>query len=221
MVDADARLALAVLVSAALHASLIFGVAVRSPSTAPTSEPIFARIQAVPDTAAPESESRRPEGQARRVAQTPVHTPVAEEFRPAAIDASSAPAPVQRMPQAPDQTLPPVEMPLIVDPTWYPAAELDVFPAALAPVRPAYPQAAAGADVGGEVTLLLLIDETGRVHDSAVVDAQPANTFEEAALEAFRAARFRPGQRDGRSVRSRVLVRVMFNPAQADGAASR
>jgi protein TonB len=106
-------------------------------------------------------------------------------------------------------------MPLIVDTTWYPAAQLDVFPTALAPVRPAYPRSAAEADVAGAVTLLLLIDETGRVHDSAVMDAQPENTFEEAALEAFRLARFTPGQRDGRSVRSRVLVKVVFNPAQA------
>jgi hypothetical protein len=40
-------------------------------------------------------------------------------------------------------------------------------------------------------------------------------------LEAFRAARFTPGQRDGRNVRSRLLVKVVFDPAEAGAAASR
>ncbi|HXV08880.1 MAG TPA: energy transducer TonB [Burkholderiales bacterium] len=217
MADADARLALAVLLSAALHASLIFGVAVRRPSMAPASEPILARIEAVPDAAARPPEPPREEPP-RRAARPAARTPAVAES-PA--DASSRANLVRRAQQATPETLPPVEMPLLVDPTWYPAAQLDVFPTALAPVRPAYPQAAADADVGGKVTLLLLIDEAGHVHDSAVVDAQPANTFEEAALEAFRAARFRPGERDGRSVRSRVLVRVVFHPAEAGAAVSR
>ncbi len=215
--DADARLALAVLLSAALHASLIFGVAVQRPSTAPASEPILARIHAVPDAAADPPEPPR-EKPPRRAARPAVRTPAIAE--PPA-DASNRADLVRRAQPATPETLPPVEMPLLADRTWYPAAQLDVFPTALAPVRPAYPQAAADADAAGEVTLLLLIDETGRVHDSAVVDAQPANTFEEAALEAFRAARFRPAERDGRSVRSRVLVRVLFHPAEAGAAASR
>jgi protein TonB len=222
MADADARLALAVLVSAALHASLIFGVAVRRPGAASASEPILARIQAVPDAAARQPEPRPLEKPERRVAQLPARASAAAESRPAATDASSGPDPIiQRAPQAPTEALPPVEMPLFVDSTWYPAAQLDIFPTALAPVRPAYPHAAAAADLAGEVMLLLLIDETGRVHECTVVDAQPAGTFEEAALEAFRAARFTPGQRDGRNVRSRLLVKVVFSPAQAGTAASR
>jgi protein TonB len=216
--DADARLALAVLLSAALHASLIFGLAVRRPSTEPASEPILARVQAVPDPAASPSEPQPREGPPRRAARPAVRTHSVAES-PA--DASNRADLVRRAQPATPETLPPVEMPLLADPTWYSAAQLDVFPAALAPVRPVYPQAAADADAAGEVTLLLLIDATGRVHDSAVVDAQPAHTFEEAALEAFRAARFRPAERDGRSVRSRVLVRVVFQPSEAGAAASR
>jgi protein TonB len=221
MANADARLALAVLVSAALHASLIFGVAVRRPSAAPASEPILARIQAVPDAAArpPESPPRaEPE---RRLAQPPGPELAVARSRPAVTNAASATEPIQQARPPPAEALPPVEMPLLLDPTWYPAAQLDVFPTALAPVRPGYPQAAADADVAGEVTLLLLIDETGRVHESTVLDARPAGTFEEAALEAFRAARFTPGQRDGRNVRSRLLVKVVFDPAEAGAAASR
>jgi protein TonB len=71
------------------------------------------------------------------------------------------------------------------------------------------------------VTLLLLVDETGQVHECSVVDARPEGIFEEAALGAFRSARFSPGRKDGRNVRSRVLVKVVFNPDQATSAATR
>jgi protein TonB len=210
--NVDARLALAVLVSAALHASLIFGVAVRPPDVTPASESILARIQAVPDAAARRPVSPPPAPREPQPARLPAVEPRAQ---------SSGSSAVQHPPAAATAALPAVEMPLLADPTWYPAAQLDVFPAALAPVRPAYPQAAAQADIGGEVTLLLLIDESGRVHESTALDAQPEGTFEEAALAAFRAARFTPGQRDGRNVRSRVLVKVVFDPAEAGAAVSR
>jgi protein TonB len=45
-----------------------------------------------------------------------------------------------------------------------------------------------------------------------VVQAAPAGYFEGAAVAAFETARFAPAQKDGRSVRSRVLVRVSFDP---------
>jgi protein TonB len=187
-------------------------VAVRPADVAPASESILARIQAVPDAAARRAESPPLTRREPQPARLPALDPRTE---------SSGPSAVRHAPTPATAALPAVEMPLLADPTWYPAAQLDVFPAALAPVRPAYPEAAAQADIGGEVTLLLLIDESGRVHESTAVDAQPQGTFEEAALGAFRAARFTPGQRDGRNVRSRVLVKVVFNPAEAGAAVSR
>jgi hypothetical protein len=47
------------------------------------------------------------------------------------------------------------------------------------------------------------------------VDAQPEGMFEEAALQVLLAAGFSPDHKDGRSVRSRVLVNVVFNPTGA------
>jgi protein TonB len=214
MTTADARLTLALLVSAALHASLLFGVSVRRPVAMDVSEPILARIRAVP-AAAEHAPAPAPAEKRER----PVVHPAAGGA--ARLPSVAAASPVAHVPQPPAEALPAVEMPLLADSTWYPAAELDVFPAALAPVRPTYPQAAADAGVAGEVTLLLLIDDAGYVRDSAVLDALPPNTFDEAALAALRAARFRPGQRDGREVRSRILVKVVFNPVAASGAVSR
>jgi protein TonB len=89
-----------------------------------------------------------------------------------------------------ESRLPSADVPLLVDVAWYDAKDLDLYPHPLAPVRPAYPTSA--PDVSGEVTLLLLIDEAGAVHQLSVVAAEPSGYFEEPALRAFQAARFAP-----------------------------
>ena len=126
---------------------------------------------------------------------------------PDAMTVASAPTP-----PVPASRLPPVDVPLITDPTWYQARQLDVFPRALSAVRPAYPELGTQAPLNGEVTLELLIDESGQVHAADVVRAVPEGYFEGAAVAAFREARFVPGQKDGHAVRSRVVVKVMFSP---------
>ena len=90
-------------------------------------------------------------------------------------------------------------MPLLADPTWYSAQQLDVYPRALSPVRPAYPEQAAQQGIGGEVTLLLMVDEQGSVEEVSVAQAAPEGYFEAAAVAAFRTARFEPAQKDGRT----------------------
>ena len=234
------RLLLALLASAALHLSLMFGVAVRAPARGAVLEPILARIDGAgsqpSEMSAQHPSPRHPASPTRAVGERTGadSAAVATEFPGEAQSpqsqrgntASAADPPPQaqtpasrpRDPPPADDPLPPVEMPLLADPTWYQAAQLDVFPVAREPVRPAYPEGEAAAS-GGEVTLLLLVDETGRVHECSVVDARPAGVFDDAALAAFRAARFVPGRRDGREVRSRVLVKVAFRPTRDDAAA--
>jgi hypothetical protein len=68
------------------------------------------------------------------------------------------------------------------------------------------------ADLTRHVGILsLFIDEDGRVHHVAADDAALPPAFEQAAREAFMAARFSPGQMDGRAVKSRVRVEVVFD----------
>jgi hypothetical protein len=43
-----------------------------------------------------------------------------------------------------------------------------------------------------------------------VLEADPPGVFDLAAVEAFRGTLFVPGQRDGRPVRSRLVVQVSF-----------
>ena len=100
---------------------------------------------------------------------------------------------------------------MIRDPTYYAARFLDEYPKPLGPVQPRYPEQATIDRIGGgSVTLLLLIDEEGVLRDISVVEAKPEAIFNEAAIAAFRDMRFSPARKDGRAVRSRVLVTVGF-----------
>ena len=219
--EAWVRLFIAVTLSAAVHASLIFGVAVRSTRPQPDHTWISAKVvnPAIPliDPSPLAKSSLRkvaletPIDAAPRPGLNSARENVQDAVASVAHDAMAA-APAQPPPPLSSSQLPPVDMPLITDPTWYEARQLDVFPRALSAVRPAYPELSQQADLNGEVTLELLVDESGQVHAAEVVGAIPEGYFEAAAVSALLAARFVPGQKDGHPVRSRVVVKVMFSP---------
>lgn len=106
-----------------------------------------------------------------------------------------------------DEVTPPIS-----DPTYYPARELDVYPMPLARLRFEYPDVAARDQVSGKVQVMLLINEAGVTDDVSIVSAEPAGYFEDAAREVFKGVRFSPARKDGRAVKSRVLINVEFDP---------
>lgn len=69
----------------------------------------------------------------------------------------------------------------------------------------------------GTVRVTLLIDETGNVNEVSTAGAEPAGIFEGAVRRAFASARFSPARKDGRAVKSRVLISVTYNPGEAEG----
>lgn len=79
---------------------------------------------------------------------------------------------------------------------FYLARELDQYPSPLSALR---------LDKGS-VRLWVSIDQAGRVVDAAVIDADPPDGIERWAREHVLATRFVPAQRDGRPVKSRVLL---------------
>jgi len=207
--QAGVRLLVALALSVTLHLSLLYGVGIGSGHPSALRE-IEARLVAAPQDATP----RQFVARARSVPS------VAEVARPGLVQAMSDSArPVAaRLPE--DESLKPkVDAAVIVDPTWYEARDLDVYPRLVAPVEPEYPASAANPGVSGELTLVLLIDEAGIVQDMQVVDAQPPGYFEDAALTAFRSARFSPAQREGHAVRSRIAIRVRMRPPETLGLA--
>ncbi|MDR3393214.1 MAG: TonB family protein [Sulfuriferula sp.] len=107
--------------------------------------------------------------------------------------------------------LPTVNVPLLVDNTYYTAKEVDVHPRALRAIVPVYPQAAADKNIEGWVLLEIRLDDTGKVEDVKVGDASPPGVFDQAAVDAFLKAGFIPAQKAGRPVKSLVEIKVWFN----------
>ena len=211
------RMPATVALSAALHAYLIYGLSLPAQSgPAAWTAVINARLAQLPPSAttrqtnAPER-SRVPEP-VRRAVLPPISLDVAQPL--AAPKAEAIAAEPGHVVAASEATA----IPTIPDPVHYPARDLDIYPHALNPIRPVYPQAAREAQVAGSVTLLVLIDEAGRVMGTSVADAEPGGVFEQAAQQALADSMFYPAQKDGRTVRSRILVKLEFDPAVADAA---
>lgn len=101
-------------------------------------------------------------------------------------------------------------LPAVEDPTYYPAKQLDQQPRALVAVHPPYPKLAAREGIEGEVLVLLLLDERGKVRDATAVEATPAGYFEESTIKTFLGVPFEAAVKDGRKVKSRVLVRIRY-----------
>lgn len=91
------------------------------------------------------------------------------------------------------------------------AQTVDEAPRPQAQTAPAYPARARARGIEGTVTLSLLIDESGRVSEASVLDAQPPGVFDDAALAAVRQWRFTPARYEGRSVRVRVEQPLRFD----------
>ena len=206
--DAGIRLSLALALSVALHLSLIFGIAV-GPSVPASVSTIAARLAPKASNAG----SFPDQGAEMRTAPRVGGRLLDDETRKREpMQSTRAPEPeIQSAPARVDESLlPRAEVPLLVDPVWYAASDLDAYPRALVPVESRYPESA--VDVSGEVSLLLKIDEFGAVQEITVVKAEPAGYFEDSAVRAFTTARFSPAQRDGRPVRSQVVVKMRFAP---------
>jgi len=96
----------------------------------------------------------------------------------------------------------------VPDPTYYAAHELDSYP------RPAVPfdlDQLAGGVAEGTTTrfrLALLIDERGVVNEIAAVETGLPGRLEEELRARLAATPFIPARKDGRAVRSRILLGV-------------
>lgn len=92
------------------------------------------------------------------------------------------------------------------DTRFYLARELDHYPAPLAPLG--LRSHTSGA--AGSVRLWISIDHAGQVVDVAVVDAEPPGMYEQHARDLVLATPFAPARKDGRPVKSRVLLALRY-----------
>jgi len=93
-------------------------------------------------------------------------------------------------------------------------SDLEKRPEAVSQVAPTYPAELRKAKVEGLVTLIFVLDETGRVEDPRVENSSRAE-FEKPALEAIRKWRFSPGQKDGQPVRTYIRIPMRFRVASS------
>ena len=160
-------------------------------------QPLTARIAAAPaqDLAPVEEPRPQPQHQSR--------TPEPRTELPAAPAAAPVPAPASASAQA--AGLPSAEI-------FFHGSDVDVRAMPVNEAILVYPGHALASRQQGVVTLRLKIDHQGVLRDAAVLDAQPAGIFEDAALAAVRELRFQPAQRKGVPVGSVKTIEVPFHP---------
>jgi TonB family protein len=108
---------------------------------------------------------------------------------------------------------------LLEGPHYFRGSELDVKPFPLESIEPAPPMKAAG-----RVVARILINESGGADAVRIESSDLKSVFDDTVKAAFGAARYSPGIKDGRSVKSQMLVEVTFHgdePAARDSAPAR
>jgi TonB family protein len=82
-------------------------------------------------------------------------------------------------------------------------------------VPPEYPKQALKRGVGGEVRVRFTLDADGKVKSAEVVNANPADVFDRAALDAVRRWRFKPPAAGNPDFEAAVVTTIVFRPDDA------
>ena len=94
-------------------------------------------------------------------------------------------------------------------------AELDRHPEAVVQVAPVFPFVLKRDSIEGRVMVEFVVDSEGRVLGAMAVESSHPG-FEEAAVTGVGRWKFRPGQRNGRPVNTRMRVPIVFRLTDAD-----
>jgi protein TonB len=128
-----------------------------------------------------------------------------------------APEPSQPdRPQKRPRQIPPepaIKLPFPFD-SYFSPREVDVGAEPSNEVLLRYPWIEYRQRLGGVVRITLLINEYGRLDKATMIDAAPPGHFEEAALEAVNKLQFTPARKNGRPVKSRKTIEVVFDPSE-------
>ena len=99
------------------------------------------------------------------------------------------------------------------DPVYYPAGELDSYPRPVAPLNFGNPAGIAPDGSPGRAQLLLQINEHGTVDRVSIVEVEPRGRFGDELRAALVRTQFIPAFKDGRPVKSRILLSISFAAA--------
>lgn len=100
-------------------------------------------------------------------------------------------------------------------PRYFTAAELDQRPVPVSAIDLDPPAGVPARN--GNVVARILISEHGRADKVQILASDPEGEFDRIVIDAFAAAQYRPGVKNGRPVRSQLTVEIKFEPHDADG----
>lgn len=194
------RLAVALLVSFAIHGLVILFVHAEPPTAGVGPVPVLsAWIERVVENAEPAqppaSDAQQPSE--LQSVQTSLSGPGPAAMPPdASRDQIAALAPAETSKPEPRAG---IDVPLMRDPNYYPIGALDKLPSLIGAADVCLPLGASG-----EVVYTLLIDESGAVNEAKIEEVKPVGLFTVPAVEGCRSLKFTPAERGGRTVKSRV-----------------
>ena len=201
------RIALAVLVSFALHWFILFEVHVGAVEQVGKPRRVI-EVRLAPSVATDASEVllKAIDGPVKTQAQDYQPPPDAIPNPPQkAADETSKPG----IPQAAASPLL-LDAPLPADATYYDMKEVDTPPTKLG--DPLYPEQAAKLSISGKVRVRLLLNENGGVDEATILAVDPPDwDFDKAVLKYLKTGRFKPAMRKGRPVRSTVDYDLKFS----------
>lgn len=122
-----------------------------------------------------------------------------------ALQVSLEPEPLPTVNEVPGFNVEPVEEGMTFD-----SDEVDAAPETLFCPRPQFPYRAKIKGVNGTVRVAFTVMENGNTDSVDILAAEPPGYFEEAARAAILKWRFKPGQKQGKTVRTRVKTTIEF-----------
>jgi TonB family protein len=209
-----------------------------APEQKPVPKPPAAKATAAAGNGAVRQKPEAAEDAAGLIAPiTPVANPglalqLPDDLKPEEKKAEPPPAKTQT---APPPTVVPEEVrsdPVVQPPSAPPApvkegdlidlTEVDIPPAVAKRVEPVYPQAALRLGIEGVITVNALIDETGKVIDTAILRGMKDDRgLEKAAQTAVKKWRFDPARKSGVNVKVWMPVVIVFKVGDNEGQTTR
>jgi hypothetical protein len=219
--DPDQRLGMALLASALLHALMLLSLSRYSVHgnvfTRPVYAPLSVRIERLPES--PEA--------------TPIvvhekKASVRQKFNAPKPVATTAPADIEAsLPQpgiSVSETLylrpipRRVSNPLLATGEYRRISDISEKPELVAMRVPKYPRPAQEQKLSGWVIVMLLVDERGKVVDTAAVEfSESFNDYGRDVAEDLRGSIFTPGKLDGRAVKTLMFATVRFDSEGLSG----
>jgi len=83
-------------------------------------------------------------------------------------------------------------------------------------VKPQYPEIAREDGIEGKVILTIIVNEEGKVAEAKVLLAEPADIFNESALNAVMRYEFDPAEKDGEPIKVQVGQTIVFKLARRE-----